>query len=153
FGPQGLHQGELFDHPQYQSVVHVSPDGLTAKERVRELSMEGKYGVDATIGGGIYENEYVKHDGVWKISRVHFYTTFLADLERGWANGPRPAPGASTVLPPDQPPTLRYQSYPLYTQHPIHYPNPVTGLPVTLVGVQEGKQQEPLVGLDRFQNK
>ena len=148
FGPQGLHDGELFDHLQYQPVVHVAADGLTAKARVREFSMEGKYGVDASIGGGIYENEYVKQDGVWKIRRLHFYTTFVADLERGWANGPRPAAGVSSELPPDRPPTLRYQSYPLFTQHPIHYPNPVTGLPVKIRGVQEGGQPEPLVGLD-----
>src|SRR5688572_5914797 len=60
FGPQGLHQGEVFDHLQYQPVVHVAADGLSAQARVREFSMEGRYGVDASIGGGIYENEYVK---------------------------------------------------------------------------------------------
>ena len=38
FGKQGLHQGELFDHAQYQPVVHVAADGLTAKARVRELA-------------------------------------------------------------------------------------------------------------------
>ena len=150
-GPQGLRQGELFDHLQYQPVVHVSDDGLTARARVREFSMEGKYGVESTIGGGVYENQYVKQNGVWKIFRQHFYTTYVADLERGWANGPRPAAGVSSTLPPDKPPSSRYQSYPLYTQHPIHYPNPVTGLPVKIVGVQEGKQPEPLVGLDRYQ--
>jgi hypothetical protein len=153
FGPQGLHQGEVFDHALYQPVIHVAPDGLTAKARVRELSMEGKYGVDAQIGGGIYENEFVKEGGVWKIRALHQYTTFVADLARGWANGPRPAPGASTDLPPDRPPSLRYQSYPIYTQTPIHYPNPVTGKAVTIRGVEEGKQQEPLVGLDRNQGK
>lgn len=130
FGPQGLHQRELFDHALYQPVVHVAPDGLTAKARVREFSMEGRYGVDAQIGGAIYENEFVSKDGgVWKIRSLHQYTTFVADLTRGWAQGPRPAAGASTVLPPDRPPSLRYQSYPIYTQTPIHYPNPVTGLP------------------------
>jgi hypothetical protein len=153
FGPQGLHEGELFDHLQYQPVVHVSADGQRARARVREFSMEGRYGVEALIGGGVYENEYVKVDGVWKISKLHFYTTFVAELERGWAGGPRPAAGPSASLPPDAPPTLRYQSYPLYTMHPIHYPNPVTGKPVELVGVREGTRPEPLVGLDELQKK
>lgn len=153
FGPQGLHQGEVFDHALYQPVVHVAPDGLSAGARVREFSMEGRYGVDAQIGGGIYENEFVKEGGVWKIRALHQYTTFVAELSRGWANGPRPAAGASSELPPDRPPSMRYQSYPIYTQTPIHYPNPVTGLPVTIRGVQEGKEQEPLIGLDRNQNK
>jgi hypothetical protein len=129
FGSQGLHQGELFDHVQYQPVVHVADDGLTAKARVREFSMEGRYGVDASIGGGIYENEYVKQNGVWKIKTLHLYTTFIADLEKGWSNGPRPAPGASATLPPDLPPTLRYQSFPIYYVQPFHYPNPITGKP------------------------
>jgi hypothetical protein len=151
FGPQGLHQGEVFDHALYQPVVHVAPDGLTAKARVREFSMEGRYGVDAQIGGAIYENEFVKEGGVWKIHALHQYTTFVADLARGWANGPRPAAGASSELPPDRPPSLRYQSYPIYTQTPIHYPNPVTGLPVIIRGVEEGKEQEALTGLDRKQ--
>jgi hypothetical protein len=151
FGPQGLHQGEVFDHALYQPVVHVAADGMTAKARVREFSMEGRYGVDAQIGGAIYENEFVKEDGVWKIRSLHQYTTFVADLARGWANGPRPAAGASAAVPPDRPPSLRYQSYPIYTQTPIHYPNPITGLPVKIRGVEEGKEQEPLVGLDRNQ--
>jgi hypothetical protein len=153
FGPQGLHQGELFDHLQYQPVVHVAADGLSAKARVREFSMEGRFGVDASIGGGVYENEYVKEGGVWKIRRLHLYTTYVADLTRGWANGPRPAAAASQEIPPDRPPSVRYQSYPLYTQHPIHYPNPITGLPVTIVGVQEGKAVEPLVGLDQLREQ
>ena len=140
FGAQGLHQGEVFDHVQYQPVVHVAPDGLTARARVREFSMEGRYGVDASIGGGVYENEYVKVNGVWKISALHLYTTFVADLERGWSGGPRPAAGASTTLPPDRPPSVRYQSYPIFNQHPIHYPNPVTGLQPQMPGVQEGRR-------------
>jgi hypothetical protein len=129
FGAQGLHQGELFDHVQYQPVVHVAADGLTAKARVRELAMLGQFGVDASIGGGIYENSYVKQNGVWKIQSLHLYTTFIADLEKGWSHGPRPAPGPDAALPPDRPPTMRYQSFPIYYVQPFHYPNPVTGRP------------------------
>jgi hypothetical protein len=148
FGKQGLHQGELFDHLQYQPVVHVAADGLSAKERVREFAMEGQYHGDASIGGGIYENEYVKQNGVWKIKSLHLYTTFVADLQRGWAQGPRPAAGTSQTLPPDAPPTLRYESYPIYYLQPFHYANPVTGLAVKPVPVVEGKMPEPLKAQD-----
>jgi hypothetical protein len=145
-GEPGLHQGELFDHLQYQPVVTVAADGLTARARVREFGMEGRHGGDATIGGAIYENEYVKEGGVWKIRRLHQYTTFIADLERGWSAGPRPAPGVSAALPPDRPPTERYQSFPLfYSAQPIHYPNPVTGRPPQLRGVVEGRLPDPIV--------
>ncbi|MET0280387.1 MAG: nuclear transport factor 2 family protein [Steroidobacteraceae bacterium] len=148
FGPPGLHQGELFDHVQYQPVVHVAADGRTARARVREFSMEGRYQLDASIGGGIYENEYVKENGIWKIQSLHLYTTFVADLENGWSQGPRPAAGASSALPPDRPPTLRYAGYPIFYQQPMHYPNPVTGLPVKPVGVKEGVQLETMKGSD-----
>jgi ketosteroid isomerase-like protein len=148
FGAQGLHQGELFDHVQYQPVVHVAADGRSAKLRVREFAMEGRHGVDASIGGGIYENEYVKEDGVWKIRTLHLYTTWLADLEKGWGQGPRPAPGASTTLPPDRPPTLRYSGYPIFYQQPMHYPNPVTGLAPEVVRVDESRLPEPMVAGD-----
>jgi len=148
FGAQGLHQRELFDHLQYQPVVHVAADGRTAKARVREFAMEGQYQGDASVSGGIYENEYVKQGGVWKIRRMHLYTTFVADLDRGWAGGPRPAAGASTSLPPDAPPTLRYTGFPVFYQQPIHYPNPVTGLTVKPVGVVEGRIVAPLKARD-----
>jgi hypothetical protein len=115
---------------------------------VREFAMEGRYQGDATIGGGIYENEYVKQDGVWKIKSLHLYTTFVADLEGGWTQAPRPAAGTSQELPPDAPPTQRYQSYPIYYPQPIHYPNPVTGLPVQPVPVVEDRMPEPLKALD-----
>jgi hypothetical protein len=128
FGPQGLHQQEVFDHPQYQPVVHVAEDGNSAKARVREFGMEGKYGVDASISGGVYENEYVKEDGVWKIQSLHLHTTFVADLMKGWSAGPRPAPGADATLRPDRLPSVRYQSFPLYHMAPFHYPHPVTGV-------------------------
>jgi hypothetical protein len=127
FGPQGLHQGELFDHAQYQAVIHVADDGSSARARVRELGMEGKFAVDASISGGVYENEYVKVNGVWKIRSLHLHTTFIADLEKGWSHGPRPAPTADATLKPDRPPSRRYQSFPLYSMAPFHYPHPVTG--------------------------
>lgn len=130
FGPQGLHQQEVFDHPQYQPVIHVAADGRSAKARVREFGMEGRYGVEALISGGVYENEYVKEGGVWKIRSLHLHTTFIADLAKGWSQGPRPAPGVDANLRPDRPPSVRYQSFPLYHAAPFHYGHPVTGKPV-----------------------
>ncbi len=106
--PQGLHQGEVSDHAFYQPVIHVAEDGQTAHARIRELSILGKYGVEAYIGGGTRENQYVKENGVWRIKSDHLYLTFLADYEKGWAHGALPAPGPSKTLPPDRPPSVNY---------------------------------------------
>jgi hypothetical protein len=51
-------------------------------------------------------------------------------------------------LPPDAPPTLRYTGFPVFYQQPIHYPNPVTGLPVKPVGVVEGRLVAPIKARD-----
>jgi hypothetical protein len=127
FGPQGLHQGEVSDHAFYQPVIHVAEDGQTARARVRELSILGKYGVEAYIGGGTRENQYVKENGVWRIKSDHLYLTFLADYEKGWAHGALPAPGPSKTLPPDRPASVNYLPFPAFQELPFHYPNPVTG--------------------------
>ncbi len=63
------------------------------KARIRELSILGKYGVEAYIGGGTRENEYVKENGVWRIKSDHLYLTYLAQYDKGWAHGALPAPG------------------------------------------------------------
>lgn len=127
FGPQGLHQGEVNDHVFYQPVIHISPDGKTAHARLRELSIFGKFGVDAYLGGGVRENEYVKEHGVWRIKSDHLYQTFLTDYTKGWAHSALPAPGPSKTLPPDLPPSSSYQPFPAFDPVPFHYPNPVTG--------------------------
>jgi SnoaL-like protein len=127
FGPQGLHQGEVSDHAFYQPVIHIADDGRTAKARVRELSLLGKFGVEAFIGGGTRENEYVKENGAWRIKSDHLYLTFLAQYDKGWAHGALPAPGPSKTLPPDRPPTVDYRPFPAFQELPFHYPNPVSG--------------------------
>jgi len=127
YGPQGLHQGEVNDRIQYQPVIHVSADGRRAKARVRQMDVLGTYGSDARIGGGVQENEYVKVNGVWKIARLHLYTTFLSDLEKGWSHGALPAPGRSEKFPPDRPPTEVYEPFPTFHVPAFHYENPVTG--------------------------
>jgi len=126
-GPPGLHQREVNDRIQYQPVIHVAADGLTAKARTRQLDVLGSFGGKALLGGGVHENEYVKVNGVWKISRLHLYTTFLADLgEGGWAHGALPAPARSNRVPPDRPPTVTYEPFPKFNVPVYHYRNPVT---------------------------
>jgi hypothetical protein len=93
------------------------------------MDVLGNYGKQALLGGGVQENEYVKENGVWKISKLHLYTTFLTDLEKGWAHGALPAPGRSDKIPPDRGPTESYQAFPTFFVPAFHYANPVTDNP------------------------
>jgi sugar lactone lactonase YvrE len=129
-GP-GLPYGQLNHHMQLQPVVHVSADGMTARARWREFALLGRYKQSAAWGDGIYENEYVKQTGVWKIARLHYFPNFVAPYKGGWA-ALQPADGDWTsatakAFPPDRPPTVRYQPFPAPYTPPFHYTNPVTG--------------------------
>jgi hypothetical protein len=70
-GKLGLAEGRIYPHVLFQPVITLAPDGRTAKGRWRILAMLGGYGVSATWYSGVYENEYVLEDGVWKISLLH----------------------------------------------------------------------------------
>ena len=126
-GPEGLGFGRMNDHIQLQTIVDVSPSGLTARARSRELDMIGVYEGQGTWMEGVYENSYVKQGGVWKFRSMHFYPTFITDYDQGWAKDAQPLPPASTEARPDKPPTDVYEIYPKAHVPPFHYRNPVTG--------------------------
>jgi hypothetical protein len=130
-GPAGLEPGWLNDHIQLQPIVTVSSDGLRARIRSRELSMTGHVGGKGQWSEGIYENQLVREGSSWKFVAVHFYPTFITDYDQGWAKDAQPAPGPLASLPPDRPPTERYEIFPKAHIPAFHYDNPVTGLPTT----------------------
>ena len=127
-GKEGPSANRLGVHAQFQPVIHVAPGGQTAKVRIRLLQIMGQAGGRGSLGGGIYENELVKDQGVWKFKTVHVYNTFTANYEGGPVKAAgRGLPGPSKRLPPDGPPTLVFQAFPKVENLPIHYKNPVTG--------------------------
>jgi len=92
--------------------------------------MSGMHGQDGQWSEGPFENEYVKEGGVWKLSRVHWYTTVIGSYDEGWHKKAYPAPGPFADLPPDLPPTDKYAAFPAFFLPPYHYLHPVTQKPV-----------------------
>jgi hypothetical protein len=133
-GPKGPRDGHIDDHMQLQIVVHVAPDGRTAKLRARELTLGGDLGGRNHLSEGTYENSLVKERGVWKFKTVHYYTNLDTDYDKGFGKDARPIDAASTAFPPDRPPSEIYQAYPKAHVPPFHYANPVSGKPVQYEG-------------------
>jgi len=129
FGPPGLAEGEINDHIHLQTIVTVLPDGRTARARGTEIGMTGTIGGRALWNQSIYENEFVKQNGMWKVKAMHVYPRFIVDAEKGWAKDAQPAPGPSREFPPDRPPTEKYEIYPRFHIAPLHFNHPVTGRP------------------------
>lgn len=85
-GKRGLAPGALHSELVEDPLINLSADGRSAKSRWMALAMAGDGQGGSWIEGGIYENEYALDGGVWKISKLHFYTQYEGDYEIGWTN-------------------------------------------------------------------
>ncbi len=133
YGRPGVQFGLLHNHMQFQPVINVAPDGKSAKMRSRALSIMGNYERLGMWMGGVYENEYVKIDGIWQIKKDQVFNTYFTPYDVGWKNLPqRDPPGVTDSNPPDRPPSIPFAMYPKQFVPPFHYPNPVTGRPVAV---------------------
>lgn len=146
-GLNGPVRGMLFEHIIAQDIVDVAPDRRTAKGRFRCFMQGGVHQSkrDAPprippqfLESGIYENEYVKEDGVWKIQVFNYRIVYQARFEEGWArSGTEPLMVSNyTGTYPDNPrgPDELREPPPVWPEvfiMPFHYPHPVTGEPVT----------------------
>ncbi|MFC1942769.1 nuclear transport factor 2 family protein [Chloroflexota bacterium] len=116
---------------QISGVVDVDPSGKTAKGRWYGFgcfAFDTDDGVRPVLGSGVYENEYVKEDGIWKFKKLQFSRIFMSAFEDGWVKTPvitlnRPSVPAKE---PDLPTTF-YEPYPSGRIFPYHFKNPVTG--------------------------
>jgi hypothetical protein len=89
--------------------------------------------------GGIYENSYVKEDGVWKIKILNYNPLWHADYKNGWAYTkvgyiPTDPPVLYPENPtgPDAPIEPAWVLWPETPIVPFHYNNPVTGKPLIM---------------------
>ena len=130
-GRWGLLKDEVINHVQQQPVITVAEDRRQARSRAR-AQVQGNSPPDTPhllLADGIYENEYVREEGVWKIRGVTVTMTFYAALERARIWFPSAPP--SETLPPDEPSQPVVEA--LGRQfNPWHFRHPVTGCEMVL---------------------
>lgn len=139
--PEFMHQ-----MMQISGIVNIEPDGDTAKGRwwgfgamaipAGSMEVPGGEGVSQSIGCGIYEMEYIRENGIWKILKIKWVPVYNGTLEEGWViperrSISRPKPINSRGFPESWhhdggPDTIDY-NYPSGHILPFHYTHPVTG--------------------------
>jgi len=130
-GRWGLLKDEVINHIQQQPIITIAEDRSHAWSRAR-AQVQGNSPPDTPhflLADGIYENEYVREDGRWKILGLTVTMTFYAALERAriWFNSAPP----SNVMPPDAP------SQPIVDAlgrqfNPWHFRHPVADYPIAI---------------------
>lgn len=149
--------GFLLDHPQMQDVVSVAEDGQSAKARFRSIMQaglhkdaqegyQGTVSMDQWFEGGIYENEYVKEDGVWKIYRLNYRAFWHGKYDKGWSYTDPADVRPTTTFPedpigPDEIIDDGFELFPSAELFPFHYPHPITGQ--TVVSEDESAALRP----------
>jgi hypothetical protein len=144
-GAEGPVYGFLADHFLMQDLITVSPDGGTARMRGRALLVLGSHESrkdrhpqlpDQVYEAGLYENEYVCEDGVWKIKRLEYALQWQALYEKGWTHTKTDLPPAVPVYPespigPDYLIDSTRKVWPERSVVEFHYRHPVTGAAIS----------------------
>jgi hypothetical protein len=142
-GEVGPVYGFLLDHFQMQDIITVAPDRQTAKGRFRGMLFGGSHesrqykpeGLPLQfMEAGLYENDYVREDGVWKIKRLDYMMQWQADYDDGWSKTvahlqpatetyPKNPLGPDVLLSPDK---VR-KTWPHRQDVPMHFAHPRFG--------------------------
>ncbi|KAK0389341.1 hypothetical protein NLU13_2916 [Sarocladium strictum] len=155
-GRNGPIEGWLLDHVIAQDIADFQPGTNIVKYRGRTLmsagthkSMSPEYpgGQRQWWEGGVYENEYIKEDGVWKMFRLRYYPFWHGRVEQGWKMAENFVPlftevHSENTFGPDE--LLDdFQLWPDTRVVPFHYAHPVTGKQVADEDMQAPKWREP----------
>ncbi|KAF5677462.1 hypothetical protein FCIRC_6734 [Fusarium circinatum] len=155
-GRNGPIHGWLLDHFIGQDVVDFQPGTNTAKYRGRTLMSAGTHktlspeypgGQRQWWEGGVYENEYIKENGVWKIFRLRYHPFWHGSVEKGWKDADKFVPLFKETYPANpQGPDELWEGGDLWPDTrvvPFHYVHPVTGRQVADEDLQAPKWREP----------
>jgi hypothetical protein len=92
---------------------------------------------------GIYENDYVKVDGTWRIKRLDYMLQWQGNYEEGWAHTTAHLQPAEKVYPEDPigpdfllPESEHRATWPYRQDVPMHFAHPKFGI---LLAGQEKK--------------
>jgi hypothetical protein len=131
--PEFLHQVM-----QTSGIVTVDPDGKTAKGRWNGwgvLAIPQGGGVKQEFLGGMYENDYIKQNGKWRIKIARHIPTYYALPGQGFVKPERVAAIDPNYVPKDHmEPDIRDTVKPVYPSSyilPFHFKHPVTGKETT----------------------
>ncbi len=84
-GKEGVTAGSLSSMFIDAPVVNLSADGESAKARWQAIIFHGHNG-KARVEGGVFENDYVRDRGVWKIATMRYFPQYDGPYEDGWTN-------------------------------------------------------------------
>ncbi len=138
-------------------VIDIAEDGKTGKGRwwgfgAMALPI-GDAGINQALACGIYENDFIKEDGVWKLWKIKWVPVYSGTPARGWVKEERvaqtglPREGEEMRLPewwrPDKPDKGIPYGYPSGYILPFHFKHPVTGK-----ATSEGERNRRVKGVE-----
>ncbi|HWK42206.1 MAG TPA: nuclear transport factor 2 family protein [Croceibacterium sp.] len=150
YGDRGRTGPSMAIHQKTQPYVTPSEDGSRANIRLRLFQFNSAHETPGSWISGIYENQAVLENGVWKIHGMDLDYVWLGDYTGGWAGiDPaassrfRPRPEDVAKYPPDAP--LRgvtFAPFPEVAPMGFHFANPVSGRqPATFLTWSDGYRQ------------
>jgi hypothetical protein len=148
FGRINTKQDPEFIHQMMHlsDVIDIAADGKTGKGRWWGFGAmaipTGDAGVNQALACGIYENDFIKEEGVWKLWKIKWVPVYAGTPATGWVKPERlakpgpPREGRATGRSPDwwqpdKPAKGIPYSYPSGYILPFHFKHPVTGKKTT----------------------
>lgn len=143
-GKPGPVHGLLLDHFQMMDIITIAPDRQTAKGRFHGVLFGGWHDdfqetreevmPQQFMEAGIYENDYVREDGVWKIKRLNYMMQWQDDELKGWGHTTAHLQPATKTYPEDPigpdfllPESEYRQTWPYRQDVPMHFAHPKFG--------------------------
>lgn len=129
-GRWGLQRDEIIHHMQLQPVITIAADRRSARMRSRAVVLGNSPPGSGRMlwAEGVYENEYAREDGRWKIKHLGWVPTFYVQIP-GFDSAVFQSAPASDSFPPDRPSASQDETLGRSVL-PFHYRHPFTGAQV-----------------------